>query len=133
MAWKLTSHFAPYSSLFTESYSTGFIMRLLHANTASQVALVVKNPPARAGDGGEEGSIPGSGRSSREYGNLLQYSCLKNPMDRGAWWATVRGVTKCRTRPKRLSTHTCKYTRRTTSFLALPCPAPWGDLPPPLH
>ena len=59
---------------------------------ASQVALVVKNPPANAGD---MGLIPGSGRSPGEgHGNPLQYSCLENPMDRGAWWATVRGVTK---------------------------------------
>ena len=44
---------------------------------------------------GDPGSIPGSERSSGEgNGNSLQYSCLENPMDRGAWWATVRGVTK---------------------------------------
>ena len=53
---------------------------------------VVKNPPANAGD---VGSILGSGRSPGEgNGNPLQYSCLGNPMDRGAWWATVRGVAK---------------------------------------
>ena len=47
---------------------------------------VVKNPPANAG---EVGSIPGSGKSSGgRNGNPLQYSCLENPMDRGAWWAT---------------------------------------------
>ena len=47
------------------------------------------------------GSIPGSGRSSGgEYGNPLQYSCLENPMDRGAWKATVHGVTKSQTRLK---------------------------------
>jgi len=53
---------------------------------------VVKNPPANAGDAG---SIPGSGRSP-EGGNgyPLQYSCLENPMDRGAWRAIVHGVTK---------------------------------------
>ena len=40
-------------------------------------------------------SIPGSGRSPREgNGNPLQYSCLENPMDRGAWWATIHGITK---------------------------------------
>ena len=51
---------------------------------------VVKNPPANAGD---PGSIPGSGRSSGEgNGNPLQNSCLENFTDRGAWWATVRGV-----------------------------------------
>ena len=53
---------------------------------------VVKNLPANAGN---EGLIPGSGRSSGEgNGNPFQYSCLENPMDRGAWWATVHGVTK---------------------------------------
>ena len=53
---------------------------------ASQVALLVKNPPANAGDIGPVGSIPGWGRSpGGGRGNLLQYSCLKNPIDRGAW------------------------------------------------
>ena len=48
---------------------------------------------------GDPGSIPGLGRSPGEgNGNPLQYSCLENPMDRGAWWATVHGVTKSRTR-----------------------------------
>ena len=57
-----------------------------------QVALVVKNPPADARDAG---SIPGSGRSPGEgNANPLQYSCLENPMDRGAWWATVHGAAK---------------------------------------
>ena len=47
---------------------------------------------------GDPGSIPGSGRSLGEgNGNPLQYSCLENPMDRGAWWATVHGVAKSRT------------------------------------
>ena len=47
---------------------------------------------------GDPGSIPGSGRSPGEgNGNPLQYSCLENPMDRGAWWATVHGVAKNRT------------------------------------
>ena len=53
---------------------------------------VVKNLPANAGD---LGSIPGSRRSRGEgNGNPLQYSFLRNSMDRGAWWATVHGVTK---------------------------------------
>ena len=57
------------------------------------MALVVKNPPANAGDARDVGSIPGSGRSpGGGHGNLLQYSCLKNPMDRGAWQATVHGA-----------------------------------------
>ena len=58
---------------------------------------VVKNTPANAGDVRDSGSIPGSGRSPRGgHGNPLQYSCLENPMDRGAWWVTVRGVTRVR-------------------------------------
>ena len=62
---------------------------------------MVKNPPANAGDLRDEGSIPGSGRSpGGGLGNPLQHSCLENPMDRGAWWATVCGVTKRRTRLK---------------------------------
>ena len=57
---------------------------------ASQVALVVQNLPASAGDVRDMGSIPGSGRSPGEgHGNSLQHSCLENPVDRGAWWATV--------------------------------------------
>ena len=57
------------------------------------MALVVKNLPANAGDIRNTASIPGSGRSPAEgHGNALQYSCLENPMDRGAWWATVHGV-----------------------------------------
>jgi len=64
----------------------------------SQVALVVKNPPANAEDIRDRGSITGSGRSSGEgNGNSLQYSCLENSMDRGAWWATVHRVAKSRT------------------------------------
>ena len=62
---------------------------------ASQVALVVKNPFANAGDIRDVGSIPGSGRFSRGgHGNPLQYSRLGNLMDRGVWWATVHRVTK---------------------------------------
>ena len=56
------------------------------------VSKWLKNSPASAGD---PGSIPTLGRSPGEgNGNLLQYSCLDNPMDREAWWATVHGVTK---------------------------------------
>ena len=63
---------------------------------ASQVALVVKNPPA--GDFRTMGSRPGLGRSpGGEHGNPLQHSCLENSMDRGAWRATVHKVTKSQT------------------------------------
>ena len=56
---------------------------------------VVKNLPANAGDARDMGSIPGLGRSSAGgNGTPLQYSCLGNPTDRGAWWAVVHGVAK---------------------------------------
>ena len=56
---------------------------------SSQVALVIKNLPANARDVRDAGWIPGLGRSPREgHGNPHQYSCLENPMDRGAWWDT---------------------------------------------
>ena len=62
------------------------------------MALVVKNPPANAGDVRDSGWIPGSGRSpGGEDGNPLQYSCLEKTMDRGAWQATVHGVAKSQT------------------------------------
>ena len=59
------------------------------------VELVVKNPPANAGDLRDVGSIPGSGRSpGKGNANPLQYSCLENLIDRGAWWAIVHRVAK---------------------------------------
>ena len=64
-----------------------------YAQWASQVALVVKNPPANAGDVRDSGLIPGSGRSpGGRKGNPLQYSFLENPMDREAWWASLQGL-----------------------------------------
>ena len=60
---------------------------------------MVKNPPANTRDAGDMGLTPGSGRSPGGVnGNPLQYSCLENPTDRGAWWATVHGVAKSQTR-----------------------------------
>ena len=62
---------------------------------ASQVVLVVKNPPANTGDLRDVGSISGLGRSlGGWHGNSLQYSCLENSMDREAWWAAVHSVAK---------------------------------------
>ena len=59
------------------------------------MALVVKNPPANAGDIRDAGSIPGPGESPRgEIGNPLLYYCLENPIDSEAWWATVYRVLK---------------------------------------
>ena len=58
----------------------------------------VKNQPANAGDAGDVGSMPGSGRFAGEgNGKPLQYSCLKNPINRGVWQAIVHGVTNCLT------------------------------------
>ena len=73
--------------------------KLLLWQNKQAVVPVVKNPPANAGDIRDSGSILGLGRSSGEgNGNPLQYSCLGNPMDRGAWWATIHRVSKSRTR-----------------------------------
>ena len=59
---------------------------------------MVKNLPVNAGDAGDVGSIPGSGRfPGGGNANALQYSCLENSMDRGAWWAIVPGVAKSQT------------------------------------
>ena len=67
---------------------------------------LVKNPPTNAGDIRDMGSISVSGRSSGGgLGNPFQYSCLENPIDRGAWWATVYRAAKSRTELKRLSMH----------------------------
>ena len=71
---------------------------------AFQVPLVVKNLPASAGDVRDMGSIAGSGSFHGEgHGSPLQYSCLENPRDGGAWWAAICGVAQSRTRLKRLS------------------------------
>ena len=67
---------------------------------------MVKNPPANVEDTGVGGSIPRLGRClEEENGYPLQYSCLESPVDRGAWWATVHGVTKSQTWLKQLSTY----------------------------
>ena len=64
----------------------------------SQVALVLKNPASNAEDIRDMASIPRSGRSpGGRHDNPLQYSCLENPMYRGAWWATVHGVLESQT------------------------------------
>ena len=91
---------------------------------ASQVALVVKNPPANSGDIRDVGLVSGLGRSpGGEHGNPLQYSCLENPMDRGAWRAIVHRVAKSWARLKRLSTHSRvedKKLRTSEAGAALP-------------
>ena len=68
---------------------------LLHNERSFPGSAVVKNLHASAGDTGDSGLIPGLGRSPGVgNGNLLQYSCLEYPMDPGAFWATVHGVTE---------------------------------------
>ena len=77
----------------------------------SQVALRVKNLPANAANVRGSGSIPGSGRSpGRGHENPLQYSYLENPVDRGAWWATVNRVARGWTGLKQLSMHADTHT-----------------------
>ena len=76
---------------------------------------MVKNAPANAGDRRDVGSIPGMGRSpGGGHGNPLQYLCLENPMDRGAWRATVHGAAKSWSQLS-TSTHTFEERERTTS------------------
>ena len=89
--------------------------RVVGCNT-SQVPLVLKNLPSNAGVIRDGGSIPESERYPGEgNGNPLQYSCLENPMDKGAWQATVHGVAKSWIHLKSLST--CRiYTRHTLIF-----------------
>ena len=80
---------------------------LLFASPAYSVSLLIKNLPANAGDGRDMGLIPGSGRSpGGGHGYSLQCSFLENPMDRGAWWASVHRVAQSWTRLKWLSIHT---------------------------
>ena len=93
--------------------------------------LVVKNAPANAGDAGDMGSIPGSGRSSGGgNGNPLQYSCLENSMDRGTRQTTVHRVTKSQTW---LSTQACYYFHFNNNFGNVICSSqrffPFHQLP----
>ena len=92
--------------------------------------LVLKKPPARAGDIRDAGSIPGWGRfPGGGHGNPLRYSCLENPMDRAAGQATVHGVTKSRTRLKRLSTDAREATQAPQVALVVKNPsASAGDI-----
>ena len=70
----------------------------IHGHSTHNFGTMVKNSPAYAGDTGELGWVPGSGRFPEgENGNPLQYSCLENPMNRGAGQAPVHGVTKSQT------------------------------------
>ena len=106
----LASEFTPPISLRSDPTLKipGLTLTLTLILRASQVALVVKNPPANAGDAGGTSLTPGSGRVPRGgHGNPLQYSCLENPRDREVWWATVPGVEKNQARLKWLRMHAC--------------------------
>ena len=81
----------------SKRYLFGFLTLVfyIHIFRAFQVALVVKNTPANEGDLRDVGSIPWLGQSPAGGNDTsLQYSCLENPMERGAWWAMVHGVAK---------------------------------------
>ena len=99
IAWRIPGTVEPGGLPSMGSHRVRHDWRDLAAAAAAEIVLegfsgvsVVKNPPANVGD---RGSIPGSGRSAGEgNGNPPRYSCLENPMDRGAWRATVHGVTK---------------------------------------
>ena len=84
------------TSIKSAFYPNKFIFSNIYLlSRAPQVAQLVMNPPANAGDTRDTDSIPGSGRSPGGGNcNPLQYSCLENAMDGGAWWATVHGGCK---------------------------------------
>ena len=100
----------------------GLFYRVLTSLRVSQVALVVKNPSANAEGIRAVGSIPGLARCpGGGHDNPLQYSCLENPIDRGAWWATVHGAAKCQKQLKRFNMQACTHT--TSLKLVAPYPA----------
>ena len=89
-AWWATVHGVAKSRTRLNDFTFFF-----HPYLACQVALVVGDPLANAGDIRDLSLIPGSRRCPGEgNGNPLQYSCLGNPTDRGTWWATIHGVAK---------------------------------------
>ena len=99
-----------YSLVFSDKANGVIIFLIVSIKNikASEVVLVVESMPANAGDIRDMGSVPGSGRfPGGGHGNPLQYSCLENPMDRGAQQVTIHGVTQNRTQLKQLSVHTC--------------------------
>ena len=86
------------SRINSDRYPVGGFHNPCIIGGTSQVSQVVKTPPTNVGDAREAGSIPGSGRSpGGGHGNPLQYSCLENPMDRGAWRAIVHDIAKSQT------------------------------------
>ena len=101
------SIYLPSPTNFILSYGTAlcFYKHSQFSKTWEQTKLKKKNPPTNVGDSRNMGSIPGLGSSpGGGHGNPLQYFSLENPMDRGAWRATVNGVTKSQTRLRWLNT-----------------------------
>ena len=98
----LSNNFIPFNVeththilIHTYSLSDTFPLEVIRRYLGFPHCVVIKNLPVNAGDTGNVCSTPGSRRSLRgRNGNPLQYSCLENPKDRGAWWATVHGVAK---------------------------------------
>ena len=80
--------------------------------------LVIKNPPANARDARDKSSVPGSGRSPGVGNDIpLQYSCLENSMDRGAWWATVHGVAKSQITTEHTCLKVTNFPTHSTEYL----------------
>ena len=97
-------HSFMYNGIGVLDWATSHLGEFYMLLRASQVALVVKDPPANA----ETISVPGSGRSpGGGHGNPLQYSCLENPMNRGAWQATVQSRKESYTTEATYHVHTC--------------------------
>ena len=119
--WELQLNCGNFSQRIHPSNHTLFALNILQCYHYTSLKLKKGFPggsevKASACNGGEVGSIPGLGRSPGEgNGNPLQYSCLENPMDGGAWWATVHGVAKSRTR---LSDFTFTFTFKAEKRLA---------------
>ena len=97
----MVAHVCQCEELYIVHSAERGVRGFVHCSWASQVALVVKNLPASAGNMRDTGSVPGLGRSpAGGHDNPLQYSCLKNPMHRGAWRAMVHRIAKSQTRLK---------------------------------
>ena len=116
-------HFSQFCFLYFGLLLLGAYMLII---VTSQVSQTIK---ASAYNAGDLGSIPGLGRSpGKGNDNLLQYSCLENPMDWGAWQATVHGVAKSRTQLSSFTTlhyayNYCISSQRTDSFITIKCPS----------
>ena len=108
------------------SWPSHSIVQTQLAPGASQVALVVRNLPTNAGDIKDVDSIPGLGRSPGEgHGNPLQYSCLENLMDRGAWQAAYSPQGQKELDMTEATQHTCKQPLATTCLFYIPTYLPF--------